>query len=415
MADPFAALKEAADKTDASREKLKAALFTESVVKELSRHYTDPAEFEEFKESVCDVILEKRQIATSTPQSLLGAMSQMARTGLRPSVDGKGKGSCWLLSRKTNVGTRDKPEYAQTAYVVPSIRESERALFATGSVKNMTGNLVYEQDEFEMITGSNDEIRHVPCLIPQDGKPNPLIAAWNKIESKDGRVMITMMPRRDLKLTNGFMDEKTQLRYAAQRMNMKKVANTWCHDPEFTKGQDFSRFVELGEMSERAFVIESESNSMEEKDPARRKVAVVPSNAGKTVVGDEQPTVEPESTPEKTVTAEQINSAENTRHIPETQSKPEIVEDEQPTVEVEQPKAEASGPVVYKDMKWGEYANAVAAVLRNTLSKDVYPKGVQWIRDNKEFVTKAKDENKPPEDFARLVTRSVKPSPIKPN
>lgn len=65
----------------------------------------------------------------------------------------------------------------------------------SGEVSTIEARAVHKNDEFKFCFGSNQYLRHVPCM---DEEPGPVIAAYSYVKFKDGSESFHVMSKREI-------------------------------------------------------------------------------------------------------------------------------------------------------------------------------------------------------------------------
>ena len=101
-------------------------------------------------------------LATSTKESIMKSVVNIASIGLTLNPVAK---EAYLIPRKKKIGN----EYLVECHLEPSYIGLIKLITNAGSVSNIQTNLVYENDEFNIIYGLNTDFRHIPLFKGSSG------------------------------------------------------------------------------------------------------------------------------------------------------------------------------------------------------------------------------------------------------
>ena len=104
-------------------------------------------EFEMFKAAVFHELMIKPELASCTPGSLMNSVNILARVGLLP---GGSNGYAYLIP------------YNNECSVQLGYRGMIRLMKRSGEITDITPRFVAKDDEFSVLQGTTEEIRHVP-------------------------------------------------------------------------------------------------------------------------------------------------------------------------------------------------------------------------------------------------------------
>lgn len=131
------------------------------------------------------VIRQNPELRECTVPSLLAAVMQCAQLGLEPGV----LGHAYLVPfRNSRTGTREVQFIIGYKGMVDLIRRS-------GQVESIVARIVYENDEFSLSYGIQDELRHVPWHMREGySEPGRIRGAYMVARFKDGGYHVHYMP-----------------------------------------------------------------------------------------------------------------------------------------------------------------------------------------------------------------------------
>jgi phage RecT family recombinase len=137
---------------------------------------------EAFTEAALQIIRQPG-IAACTQDSVLGAMLKAAIFKFRISPE---LGQCWIVPRSVNIGTRERPNYANVATFQIGYKGWQELSFRSGLVESFDSNVVFEGDVFEFRQGTNPFLNHVPTSKANQGKRTHV---WASAVMNSGRVV----------------------------------------------------------------------------------------------------------------------------------------------------------------------------------------------------------------------------------
>ena len=76
----------------------------------------------------------------------------------------------------------------------------------SGQIQSISAHVVYQNDEFRCEYGTDESIKHVPCL---DADPGPIIGAYAVAKFKDGSTQVEILSKRDLDKIKAVSQSKT--------------------------------------------------------------------------------------------------------------------------------------------------------------------------------------------------------------
>ena len=129
-------------------------------------------------------------LATSTKESILKSVVNIASIGLTLNPVAK---EAYLVPRKKKIDNI----YVVEAHLEPSYIGLIKLITNAGSVSNIQTNLVYENDEFNIIYSLNTDFRHVPKLNGEAGK---IVGVYSVATLHNGEKQFEYMNRQQVEV-----------------------------------------------------------------------------------------------------------------------------------------------------------------------------------------------------------------------
>ena len=132
-----------------------------------------------------------------TPQSIMRCLMDAAQLKIQPGgVMGRG----YLVPRW------NKKTGGNEACFDPGWRGLVDIARRSGQIQSISAHVVYHNDEFRCEYGTDESIKHVPCL---DADPGPIIGAYAVAKFKDGSTQVEILSKRDLDKIQAVSQSKT--------------------------------------------------------------------------------------------------------------------------------------------------------------------------------------------------------------
>ena len=167
--------------------------------------FLDP---ERFLRLFYTAILRNPKLLDCSKESMLSVLIESASLGLEP-----------ILGKAAIV------PYNNVAQFQPMYRGLIDLARRTADVK-IVAHVVYEKDEFDIVYGINETLRHKPCLSEDRGN---IVGAYTIWYQKSGDTSFTFMPAKDI---YKIRDRSTAYQYATKNPKNKDAQKTpWITDP----------------------------------------------------------------------------------------------------------------------------------------------------------------------------------------
>lgn len=85
--------------------------------------------------------------------------------------------------------------YGKECQLIPGYKGLVDLAMRDGKVKQIYARVVYQNDEFDYTSGTEEKIIHKPCL---SGERGPLVVAYAVAQFHDGHVVVEVMTRQDI-------------------------------------------------------------------------------------------------------------------------------------------------------------------------------------------------------------------------
>lgn len=134
--------------------------------------------------------LEQNKLLRCTPFSIFAAFIDLAVCGL--SLEPGTRALCYLMSRSTNVGTRDKAQWETRCVLIVSGYGELVMRVRAGQIRHADNPvIVYENDSFSFSDTDGRKTVSYTCNLPHYGKN--IVACYLRITRADGSIDYSVM------------------------------------------------------------------------------------------------------------------------------------------------------------------------------------------------------------------------------
>ena len=140
---------------------------------------------ERFTRITLSALSTNPKLMQTTPKSFLGAMMTAAQLGLEPNTP---LGQAYLIPFKNHGVLECQFQLGYKGLIDLAYR--------SGQIKTIQAQVVYENDEFELVFGTEDNLTFKPKLTGERGKP---ISVWAMFQTKDGGYGFEVMSMDDVR------------------------------------------------------------------------------------------------------------------------------------------------------------------------------------------------------------------------
>jgi recombination protein RecT len=125
--------------------------------------------------AVAIAICKDRALASCTDASKLDSIYRIAKLGLDPDPV---MGEAYVLPRKMNLGTRERPDWGYIACFQPGYRGLTKLARNTRGVADIHAEVVYEGEPFEVSFGTSRQVTHTPWYAAGIAEPTAIRLAY---------------------------------------------------------------------------------------------------------------------------------------------------------------------------------------------------------------------------------------------
>lgn len=155
---------------------------------ELSAVLPPDITFDAFHATINQALRANPDLLDCTPRSLVNACVKAAYDGLR--VDGKEAAIVWEITSIPGTSRKEK-----TARYMPMYQGLVQQVLRGGLVLSCEADVIYENDKYRVLRGSDSGIYHEPLL---DGDRGRMIAAYNIARLKSGVTTFAYLTREQI-------------------------------------------------------------------------------------------------------------------------------------------------------------------------------------------------------------------------
>lgn len=181
----------------------------------LAKMVADSMGIERFTEAALQ-LLKQPGLAACTQESVLGGLLKAAMFNFRLSPE---LGQCWLVPRKINIGTKEKPVWAQVAVFQIGYKGWIELAFRSGEVESFDSAVVWSGDIFDFEQGSTPFLKYKPC--PDPYRKGQKTHVWASATMRSGRVVFHVVDIAEIERHRMLSDTQISWNEGARR---KEVA-----------------------------------------------------------------------------------------------------------------------------------------------------------------------------------------------
>jgi recombination protein RecT len=169
----------------------------------LAKMVADSMGIERFTEAALQ-LLKQPGLAACTQESVLGGLLKAAMFNFRLSPE---LGQCWLVPRKVNIGTKEKPIWAQVATFQIGYKGWIELAFRSGEVESFDSAVVWSGDTFDFEQGSTPFLKYKPCADPY--RKGQKTHVWASATMRSGRVVFHVVDIQEVERHRMMSDTQT--------------------------------------------------------------------------------------------------------------------------------------------------------------------------------------------------------------
>jgi len=162
-------------------------------------------------------LLKQPGIAQCTQESVLGCLLKAAMFNFRLSPE---LGQCWIVPRKVNVGTKEKPVWTWVATFQIGYKGWIELAFRSGEVESFDFGMVCENDTFDFQQGTGAFLNYRPHSDPM--KRGKRTHVWAAAVMRSGRVVFNVVDMVEVERHRKMSDTQTTYDQATRQKSVSQ-------------------------------------------------------------------------------------------------------------------------------------------------------------------------------------------------